>query len=385
MAYEVETILKASDAVASDHFGFSVSCSADGSVIVVGAYGVGSTTGKVYVYSGSSWATETQLTASDATVGDQFGNAVACSADGTVIVVGAIGEDGAGFDLGKAYVYSGTSWGTETQLTASDGANQDLFGFKVACSEDGSVVVVSAPRTGTNVGEAYVYSGASWGTETILTASDAANQDQFGSDVACSGDGATVFVGAQGEAGAGTNRGKVYVYTGGSWGTETQLTASDTGDGDLFGYKLSCSGDGTIVAVSAVSEDGAGTDRGKVYVYSGSSWGTETMLTASDTANGNFFGYDVACSGDGATVVVGANAIVAGFIGKVYVYTGASWGTETKLAASDQAANDEYGTTVACSNDAENVVVGAPQGFILGKGKAYVYGSAFLSQIYRRL
>ena len=103
--------------------------------------------------------------------------------------------------------------------------------------------------------------------ETMLTASDPADYDYFGYSVSVSADGSVVAVGAYSEDGAGSDRGKVYVYSGANWVTETMLTASDTANSDNFGYSVSVSGDGSVILVGAPYEDGAGSDRGKVYVY----------------------------------------------------------------------------------------------------------------------
>ena len=109
------------------------------------------------------------------------------------------------------------AWPEETMLAASDAADLDQFGQEVRISADGSIIVVSAPSQGaTDVGKVYVYTGSSWATETMLTASDKAASDFFGWSVAISADGSVIAVGAYLEDGAGTppnaNRGKVYVY-----------------------------------------------------------------------------------------------------------------------------------------------------------------------------
>jgi hypothetical protein len=159
-------------------------------------------------------------------------------------------------------------------------------------------------------------------TETkTLTASDAADNDHFGRTVVCSADGSIIVVGVPNEDGAGTDRGKVYVYSGSSWATETILTASDAANNDFFGAAVALSADGSIIAVGAEGVNGAGTDRGKVYVYSGSSWATETMLTPVDPKNDARFGAAVALSADGSILAVGAYGWDGSFVaqGKVCI------------------------------------------------------------------
>jgi hypothetical protein len=82
----------------------------------------------------------------------------------------------------------------QAKLTASDGAANDLLGDSVAIS--GSTAVVGAEGTATNTGAAYVFtgSGGTWSQQAELTASDAAPSDSFGWSVALSGN--TAVVGA---------------------------------------------------------------------------------------------------------------------------------------------------------------------------------------------
>lgn len=279
------------------------------------------------------------------------------------------------------------AYADEVQLVSPSPQNDFQFGYRVACSQDGSVVVVGEPLHAGAPGSVYVFYGGSWGTVTTLVASDGTNADGFGESVAVSDDGTVIVVGAYNQAGAGSARGKVYVYDGSSWGTETQLTASDAAGGDYFGHSVSISADGSVVVSGAPNEDGSGTDRGKVYVYDGASWGTETMLTASDTSNSDFFGWSVSCSDDGATVTVGAYTATTSDRGKVYVYSGSSWGTETMLTASDTSSGDLFGYSVSVSGDALVAVAGAPgqNGAGSDRGKVYVYWDGFTPQIYRRL
>ena len=115
--------LTASDAAASDNFGYSVAV--DGDTVVIGATGAG-TGGAVYVRrtsdGGATYVEVAKLTASDAASGDRFGVSVAI--DGDTIVVGANSDDDAGSSSGSAYVFrttdGGTTYGQVAKLTAAD-------------------------------------------------------------------------------------------------------------------------------------------------------------------------------------------------------------------------------------------------------------------------
>ena len=100
---------------------------------------------------------QTKLTASDAAVGDNFGNSVSVYDD--LVAVGARFNDDNGSASGSAYVYEKVNgvW-TETKLTASDAAAHDWFGHSVSVHDD--LVAVGAIYNddgGSNSGSAYIY------------------------------------------------------------------------------------------------------------------------------------------------------------------------------------------------------------------------------------
>ena len=156
-----ETKLLPSDGATIDVFGISVSISGD--YAVVGAHrdrDNGSFSGSAYVFKRTdvTWTQEAKLLPSDGAADDQFGISVSISGD--YAVVGAQENDDNGSNSGSAYLFkrSGTSWAQETKLLASDGAAADEFGRSVSIS--GDYAVVGAWRdndNGTDAGSAYLY------------------------------------------------------------------------------------------------------------------------------------------------------------------------------------------------------------------------------------
>ena len=155
----------------------------------------------IAIVAGLAWTatataqTEYKLTASDGAGGDSFANSV--SIDGDYAIVGAYGDDDHGSYSGSAYIFkrSGTTWSQQQKLTASDAATSDHFGYSV--SIDGDYAIVGAPHNdddGNSSGSAYIFSrsGTSWSQQDKLTASDAAENDNFGLVVSISGDYAIV-------------------------------------------------------------------------------------------------------------------------------------------------------------------------------------------------
>jgi hypothetical protein len=214
-AWTEEAKLTASDADAGDYFGSSVSLA--GNRALVGAReddANGDEAGSAYVFvrSGTTWTEEAKLMASDPVALDHFGSSVSLSGDRAL--VGAPGTTPQG-GKGQAYVFvrNGTIWTEEAKLTASDGEPLDYFGTSVSLSGDTALVgAFGDDVSGSQSGSAYVFvrSGTSWAEAQKLTASDGAAQDTFGDSVSLSG--AAVLVGSKGDDDNGSISGSAYVF-----------------------------------------------------------------------------------------------------------------------------------------------------------------------------
>src|SRR5688572_11212851 len=259
--------------------------------------------------------------AANADMGDHFacggslpghiGNAIAISADGNTMAVGAPHESSAArgingdaadnslYASGAVYVFvrRGGAWVQQAYVKASNAGQSDLFGMNVALNADGNTLAVAAPwessaATGVNgnqnddslpqAGAAYVFtrSGESWSQQAYIKASNTgrrpaagellADGDQFGFSITLSGDGNTMAVGATTEDSAATgingdasndaaqSAGAVYVFSrdANSWTQQAYLKGSNTEAGDLFGYHVSLSTNGNTLAVAGYDEDG---------------------------------------------------------------------------------------------------------------------------------
>ena len=244
----------------------------------------------------------------------------------------------------------------EIKLTASDAAEDDLFGISVSIS--GNTAVVGALRDddgGSNSGSVHVFvrSGAAWSQQQKLTAADAAENDEFSRSVSISGD--TVIVGSYMDDDAGGNSGSAYIFTrsGSTWTQQQKLTASDAAMADHFGYSAAISGDTAIVG--AVADDDGGSMSGSAYIFtrSGSIWNQQQKLTAADDAGNDWFGNSVSISGDTAIVGAFQNDDAGGDSGSAYIFTrnGAVWTQQQKLTAADAAGGDKFGIAVSIAGD----------------------------------
>lgn len=305
-----EAKLHASDGAANDFFGYSVSISGD--VILIGADDdgdLGLFSGSAYVFrrdANGQWNQEAKLHASDGTLTDQFGTSVAVSGD--VAVIGAPNHDEGVSDSGAAYVFQwdGTQWNDEGKLLPPNGQHEgDYLGYSVAIAD--GVIVVGAPGVdgfGFDYGAAYVFrqGNPDWLYDGVLFAPDGGDGDQFGTSVSISGDAA--LVGALWNSHTAMNAGSAYVYrwNGSRWPLEAELLASDGAQDDRFGNAVAISGD--VAVVGAYQADASALDSGAAYVFrfDGNGWGQDAKIVASDGADSDWFGWSVALDGDAAMI-----------------------------------------------------------------------------------
>jgi len=384
---QIETKLIASDSEAGDWFGWNSSISGD--YVVIGAHrdnDNGNESGSAYIFKhdGTSWIQEAKLTASDGVAEDWFGLSV--SINGDYVVVGAYGDDDNGSESGSAYIFKreGTSWNEQAKLIASDGAAGEIFGRSVSIW--GDYVVVGAFKDnskGNESGSIYVFkrNGNYWFQEAKLTASDGTTGDWYGYPVAIRG--SYIVTGAHGDD---NKSGSVYVfkYNGTNWIQDAKLRANDGAAEDYFGASVSLGW--SYIVIGSYADDGYGGDSGSVYVFkfNGSNWIQETKLTASDGARDDYFGRFVSNWGNYIVVSAHGDDDNGNESGSAYIFKrdGSLWNEEAKLNACDSASEDAFGVPV---NISENYIVcGAPKDDDRGNesGSAYIYQLEPRPQLY---
>lgn len=306
--------------------------------------------------------------------GDRFGHSVALSDDGTVLAVGAVGEDG-GFG------------GVNAPATDNSAANA-------------GAVLVFRLQPGEQPGQP-----ARWQQEAVLKASHPDEDDIFGSDLALSGDGRTLVVGAHLEDGNGRgsngdpsdnsaeNSGAAYVFSwnAGVWQQTAYLKAPNSDPSDVFAFGVAIDADGDTLAMGAFGEDGAssGVDgnagsngagtAGAAYVFAkeGDTWVPQGYFKRfpSNPGTGAQMGRSIALSADGNTLAVGASFESSDAVGidgsgsepglnasgAVYVFrrSGVSWSEDAFIKASNPGQADFFGGRIALSGDGLTLVVGA--------------------------
>lgn len=184
--------------------------------------------------------------------------------------------------------------------------------------------------------------------------------DEFGYSVAING--STAVVGAPHRA---KQQGAAYVFvrSGTKWSFQAQLIAPNSTAGDQFGHSVALSG-----SIAVIGAYGHESSRGIAFVFvrSGTTWSFQAGLSASDGAAKDQFGYSVALYG--TTAVVGApQKSAATGAAYIFVQSGTTWLKQAELLG---AAGDEFGYSVALN--VSTAVVGAP-GHNTNLGAAYVY------------
>lgn len=346
-AWGLPVRVAASNADAGDRFGWQVALSGDGTVLAVTApdesgdaraiNGADNNSrrrsGAAYVFAlaAAAWTQQAYVKASNADADDGFGAALALSADGQTLAVGATNESSAATGVGgdpddntaqssgAVYVFGRArdTWSQQAYVKASNTLGNAAFGAAIALSADGQAMAVGSPyeasgargidgdphnNAATASGAAYLFDrqGGQWRQSTYVKASNADANDNFGASVVLSRDGATLAVGAPGEGSAarglqadqGDNSapwsGAAYLFrrTAAGWRQQAYLKPSNTLRGDGFGSTLALSDQGAGVgppraalaagSPSAVNAspgiggdqaDRSGSDVGAVYLY----------------------------------------------------------------------------------------------------------------------
>jgi hypothetical protein len=210
--------------------------------------------------------------------GDNSGRSVSLSDAGNTVAIGATGNDGNGKSNSghvRVYTWNGSAWVQKGSDIDGEAAS-DQSGWSVSLSDDGNTVAIGAygnNGSGSYSGHVRVYTWNVSASAWVQKGSDIdgkAAGDQSGLSVSLSGDGLTVAIGAPYNDGNGSSSGHVRVYTwnGYAWvqkGSDIDGEAA----GDQSGNSVSLSGDGGIVAIGAVTNDGInGADSGHVRVFS---------------------------------------------------------------------------------------------------------------------
>jgi trimeric autotransporter adhesin len=396
--------LKASNGEAGDHFGcggvldghagYGAAMSGDGNTIAIGAPHESSAArgingnqsdnsahdaGAVYVFTrnGASWTQQAYVKASNAEEGDEFGHAVALSADGNTLAVsafwessGATGVNGNQNDnsvpqAGAVYVFTraGNTWRQQAYIKASNTGEAgtadtfgdgDQFGFSLALSDDGNTLAVGAHAEDSR--------------------SPGINSDQ--------------------KDNTASSAGAVYVYTrtGTTWSHQAYVKPANPDGGDLFGFTVALNADGNTLAVGSYDEGGSargingtvdnnrrGSGAAYVFTRTGTTWAQQAYIKTSNAEGGDSFGVHVQLSDDGNTLLAGSldedclatgvnppgcdtdqKADTSAGAAYVFVRSGQAWSQQAFLKPSTIMRADWFGSRLALSGDGNTAAIPSP-------------------------
>lgn len=301
--------------VHSPGFGSSVALSGNGSTALVG-----DAAGKVYVFEreGATWHSTWIEAPAETACGERFGESVAISEDGNTAIVGD--RFGCPEDLdGSAWIYSrsGKTWTVQAgplhgEETINPFANEDNFGTTVALSGDGNTAIVGADAEdgglGSALGAAWVYkrSGSTWSQDgPKLDPPGVQPGANFGRSVALSGDGTRALIGTSAEKNEGSGA-WIFERNPTGWTAGARLSSGeDTSYSGAFGWTVALSSSGNTALVGGPETGDEGDGEAWAFRCSPSGW-TGEHIQSPVSVKEERFGHSVALAGDGATALVGA-------------------------------------------------------------------------------
>jgi Secretion system C-terminal sorting domain len=298
---------------------------------------------------------------------EQSGSFIKMNANGTVVIIGAPRAMDAGITKGKARVFqwNGTSWlqkGSDLVGTSQG----DVFGDAVSISSDGNIIAVGAPgfnnpSSPPGYTRVYEWNGSNYiqkGTDII----GEANGNSSGTAVSLSSNGNTIAIGAglnSNANGSFSGHCRIFEWSGTAW---VQKGADIDGEAaqDFSGDAVSINANGTIVAIGAAGNDGAGPTFGhvRVYEWTGTSW----VQKGTDIDGVNLvrsFGLSLSIDAIGSTFIAGGWAGSNGSIGSVRIITwnGTNW-VQKGATLSGVNGSDFFGTSVDINADGSTIIAG---------------------------
>ncbi|MES2676302.1 MAG: hypothetical protein V4660_18835 [Pseudomonadota bacterium] len=277
----------------------------------------GSNSGAVHVFkeSDTGWVHESFIKARDARPYGNFGTSVALSVDGNILVIGADGDytDSEGLvqtiqkdekayflSSGAAYVYLRTNGihSFQQKLKPSPNLINLLFGANVAVSGDGKTISVGAPGN----------ADPSTGINPVFNETEINNSYLEGSYLSDK---------------IKRDSGSAYIFTrpDASWIQHSYIKASNSISGYEFGSCTALSYNGSLLAVGSMREssvatgingdevDASATLAGAAYVFSltGNAWTQKSYVKAPNSDKNDRFGHALGLDASGETLMIGAH------------------------------------------------------------------------------
>jgi hypothetical protein len=360
--------------VANEQSGTSISLNSSGTILAIGApramdNGVMKGKVRVFEWNSSTWVQKgSDILGSNQ--GDVFGETVSISADGNVVVIGApcflnpnyLGPNGP-TGYARVFEWNGSNWvqrGTDILGIAPN----DIAGSTVSINSTGNIIGISIPgfdgANGANSGTCRIYewNGSQWlqkGQDILGPSTDA-----YIGTIVLNAAGNIFAIGNGSDDAVANNSGSVKVF---EWNGTSWIQKGNTVNGDAtfqgLGGVLSIDGSGNNFITGGYSFTNGAIGYAKAYTWNGANWIQKGQTLLSNIGS-DFFGTSVDINTDGSIVGVG------GLVGtnntghaRVYKFTSNSW-VQQDADILGEATNDQFGRVLKLSSNGSIVAVGTP-------------------------
>jgi hypothetical protein len=311
---------------------FTLKLSKDGTIAAIGSFfNAGKGQVRIFKYNDISWIKQGQ-DIEGLGAGDGFSRSISLSANGKILAIGAIRNDTTYTDAGQvrvfSYIENDNSWNKIGEFNGFD--TYSMTGASVSLSSGGTSLAISSSSISPIQGQVnvYDYSNNTWtprGTTIFgngLNTSIYNNLKNFGNNIELSSDGSILAI-AERQNPLNNNYGRVMVYNYNSIDNSWNKLGLDI-NGPTITYfewddpNITLSSDGTIIAVGFGSHD---SNRGlvRLYKFANNDWAKVGSDILGDNI-GDVFGYSVSLSSNGSILAVGAPLYDPSFTGLVRTY-----------------------------------------------------------------
>lgn len=312
---------------------------------------------------------------------DLWGYAIALSEDGSIIAISSNDNDNInGENAGLVQVYENNA-GTWTQI------GQDIYGLdegyalgvSVDLSANGNILAIGSSVSDTAPGRAQVYENIAGTWTQIGQDINGSTNFVLGSELTLSADGSILAIDVSGSD-SFTGHVEIYKNEGGTWVQIGQDIKGLYGYG-FFGLGSSLSADGSIVTISGSNGD---NDRAVAYVYEnqGGTWVQISQEIEGSLAS-EYENFSLSLSSDGKTLAIGASERSfdlddnpqhgKGYV-KFYEYrTGGDWEETASLSGNE--IGQGFGSSISLSSDGSIIAIGSTEYDLGQSGKVELYSN----------
>lgn len=289
----------------TEQFGSSVSLSDDGTVLAVGSPFSDSNgltdNGKATIFKliSGTWVVQSVFHGSATDL--LFGKTLTLNSDGTKLVVGAPKKDIINEFSGRVRTFKLQN-GTWQEYGSVSGASERGFGQSVAISDDGTLLVVGSTNTLRTDGRIFTYEWIDGSWQLIETLNNEDNGENFGFSISLSDSGNILAISAPNSIGIV----KVFERVNGSWSQRGNSLMTGI-SGDRFGYSIDLSSDGTTLSIGAPYSESNGTQSGFIRTYTWQNGWTTVGNDILGSANLQL-GEVISLAGDGSLVLYTASS-----------------------------------------------------------------------------